>query len=504
MIGLLAVYIAVSFFAYGSLMFLQISGPLIDSGQDWVYFIVLGLTVTMLCFIGSVFMTGSQLFNARDNELLLGMPIRPSAILWSRLIFLLLFNYIYAVVFAIPAFIIYAFAAPPDILFTLIYIASVLLLPIIALALSCIFGGIIEYLTSKMKNKNIFSVIYMFALFIVYMYFMMNLNKYMQTLIERGEEIGAAIKKAFPPLYFFADGIAERNIISFLIFAAMCLIPFSLIVAALSKMFFRIVSANKNRKTVKYVRKEMKSGSPAGALFKKEASRFFTLPIYIFNCGIGAIFALIFGAAVLLRGDTILAAITGVFQATMPFNISGAFIISVLLSLISTMTITTSSAVSLEGKCLPILKSLPVRASDIFLAKVNLNLLIGVPSLILASLVIGFRLNLTLYEKLAVLLLPAATQTLTAFFGIIVNMHLPRFNWTSETAAIKQSLSVMISLFGMMALFILPVALYIIILNNVMASETFSLMLAAAFVGASMGMRLYIKKRSQKIFDDMQ
>ena len=53
--------------------------------------------------MGSVFTAQTQLYNARDNEMLLAMPIPSAAILGSRMIMLLLLNYFYEAIVAIPA-----------------------------------------------------------------------------------------------------------------------------------------------------------------------------------------------------------------------------------------------------------------------------------------------------------------------------------------------------------------------------------------------------------------
>ena len=59
--------------------------PLSAAGADWLYFAVIGLIAILLGTFGSVFSTYSELYLAKDNDLLLSMPIPVNTIIASRL-----------------------------------------------------------------------------------------------------------------------------------------------------------------------------------------------------------------------------------------------------------------------------------------------------------------------------------------------------------------------------------------------------------------------------------
>ena len=94
LVGLLVVYIVAALGLMFGGMFYVLCAPMFDYGLGWFYFAIAGILVFILCFIGSVFMVQTQIFAARDNELLLSMPIKPLAILSGRLFALLLVEYI--------------------------------------------------------------------------------------------------------------------------------------------------------------------------------------------------------------------------------------------------------------------------------------------------------------------------------------------------------------------------------------------------------------------------
>ena len=51
--------------------------PFVDAGFSWLYFAVMGLMAIAVGIIGSVFSTYSTLYLAKDNDMLLAMPIKP-------------------------------------------------------------------------------------------------------------------------------------------------------------------------------------------------------------------------------------------------------------------------------------------------------------------------------------------------------------------------------------------------------------------------------------------
>lgn len=54
--------------------------------MDWLYFALMGLLAILLGSFGSVFNTYSGLYLAKDNDLLLSMPIPVNAIMGARLL----------------------------------------------------------------------------------------------------------------------------------------------------------------------------------------------------------------------------------------------------------------------------------------------------------------------------------------------------------------------------------------------------------------------------------
>ena len=83
---------------------------------DWVYWAMAGLSIFSLVFITNIFMSASQLYQAKDTEMLLAMPVKPGDILTSRIFGLWLTSSIFEAVILIPAIICYLQVASLSIL----------------------------------------------------------------------------------------------------------------------------------------------------------------------------------------------------------------------------------------------------------------------------------------------------------------------------------------------------------------------------------------------------
>ena len=84
---LLFAYVGVVFCGMFALMFSKLAPAYHTAGLDWLYFATAGLMALGLSVFGSVFATQSPIYDAKDNGLLLSMPIPPRTILLSRVHF---------------------------------------------------------------------------------------------------------------------------------------------------------------------------------------------------------------------------------------------------------------------------------------------------------------------------------------------------------------------------------------------------------------------------------
>ena len=497
LIGILAVYILVVFFGLFGMLFSQLQGPFFANGLGWLYFALMGLIAAMLCFVGSVFATQTQIFEARDNELLLSMPISPSVILASRMAALVVLNYLYELFVVVPAGVVYCIYQPVTLSGVVIFLVAVLFLPFLVMAISSLFAWLIALISSKIRFKNAMTLILWVAFFILYFLFFSQMQQYIAALIANGAAIGQAVQRYLFPAYHFGIAIAQSNLFSLVLYLACAVIPFLLVSLLIAKNFIKIATTKKGGVRVRYREKSVKILSAKRALVKKEITHFLSNAMYILNAGIGFAFMVVLAIALLINKNVVLE-IVGVSA-----EIGGLLpaLICAGLCFCSSMSCVSAPSISLEGKNLWISKSLPVSSGEILLAKARAHLWIGLPFILVSGILSIIALTPSVFDAAMLFLLPLAVTAFCAHFGVVINLHFPKFDWISETACIKQSMSVVISMFGGMVLLILPILLYLFLFKSILSLTVYLSLWFVLFTAAAAALRWYLKTAGARRFD---
>ena len=108
LLGLLVVYVLGASCVMMYLLFDFLVAPYHLMRLDWLYFGLAGTMALGIALLGSVFASQSQLYEAKDNALLLSMPIPPKYILLTRILPLLSMNLLLCAIIMVPAMVVYA------------------------------------------------------------------------------------------------------------------------------------------------------------------------------------------------------------------------------------------------------------------------------------------------------------------------------------------------------------------------------------------------------------
>ena len=169
------------------------------------------------------------------------------------------------------------------------------------------------------------------------------------------------------------------------------------------------------------------------------------------NCGLGTIFLPILGVAALIKGQTVLQTISRFFAGE---EVEGYIVVIVITAvcLVVAMNDMVVPSVSLEGKNLWILQSLPVKPWNILRAKLGVQLLLTGLPVLFCEICLAVCLRMDIAKTLFILVLPIVFTGMMSVFGLFLGINMPNLTWTNELAPIKQSLGVVISMFGGWAL----------------------------------------------------
>ena len=435
-----------------SLLSLIVCGPLAEAGMSWLYFAIMGLLAIFLGVFGSVFNTYSGLYLARDNDLLLSMPIPVRNLLTARLLGVYIMGALYSGVIMLPAIVVYFIyisAAPSTIICSLLLFLNI---TVFVLTLSCALGYVVAKVSTKLKNKSFITVILSLLFVAIYYFFYFKAQALINDLINNAALYGDKIKASAYPIYLFGQaGTGKFSAI----FAVTLFVGalFFLTWYRMSKTFIKVATSSGKSEKRKYKKSDIKTGSQNTALIKKEFRRFTSNSGYMLNSGFGVLMLLLGGAALLIKHreiGTALSELLGEGNGLMAVLLSGAICL-----ILSTVTVAAPS-VSLEGKNLWILQSLPINPRQVIWAKISVQLLLSaVPSFF--CVLCGF----TVYRFSAIqAAMIFVTISVNLMFWALLQMNLGiklvNLNWTSELTPIKQGGAVGFSmLFG----FICPLIL---------------------------------------------
>ena len=490
MVYVVAVFIGL-FFIYANFL----CEPFCSAGLAWLYFSIMGLTALAISLIGTVFITYIMIYKAGDNDQLLSMPLPAGYILLSRIISVYFMAFFMTAMVMLPAAVVWIISGRFTILSVLLSVVSIFIIPLLSVALSCLLAWVIALLMSKTTHKTLITVIFSMLFLGVYFIGYSKIYEAMSFIATNGESIGKQLKLFAYPFYCMGYGTAEKAQY-YLIFAALCILAFSLVYLILSKTFLSLSTAKKGEKKRSAVKTEnLKSSGLQIALFKKEARRFFSSSAYILNGGMGCIILLVLPVFAAIYKSKI-------NEMTAQINITLTPILGAFVCFILSTVIISASSVSIEGKSIWIIKSLPLSAKDVLTAKLMFHIVAAGISALVSCVAFGVIFQIGAVDIVVLLLLGFSYVVLTAAFGLAMNLHFPALDWKSEVVAVKQGASVMISIFTSMIIAIVPVIVYTFI-GNLLSYVWFLLLVTAVFAVISAALIGYIFSNGIRIFENL-
>lgn len=434
---ILLFFAGISFLFIFSTMAFGLGIGIVDKAYSWLYFGMMAILMFMLSCIGTVFMTKQQMFEAKDNAVLLSMPIKPRDILISRLISIGIMDYTMGFLIGLPFGVVYLFIKGYSVIGFIFFVIGIFLIPLLSLSVSVFFGWVLAAISRRMKHKNIVTMIFSSVFLMIYFYLCFSWQDRVEALVENGEIVAEALAKYLAPVYYFGKSVVDGNLLSFIIFALICIIPFIVSIALVSKSFIKIITEEKGAARIEYKGGSMKTSSEFMALSGLELKRFVSSPTYMLNAGMGLMFILLAAVfAVLKRSEF--------FELLGEFGFITRFIapgIIIALLYMGSLTIISSGTISLEAKTLWIPKSIPVDIKNVLLAKAFPHIVISIPVLFVASIVLQFLVDISIVGRIMIVIVPIIGTVFNALLGVIINLLVPKFNWINEAQAIKQGLA---------------------------------------------------------------
>lgn len=434
---------ALYFAFFGLLLFSQIQSVKVYAQIDQQK-IVLGLGFLMGIFLAVVFalqkVTGGQ--RANDAELLLAMPFKKSEIMVAKAVSRYLFNFVLVFLVVVPNIIAYMIYTPFTVVALLGNLLMLLMIPLFAVGLSYIVDFVMAFCFANSRYGNvikaILTLLVLIAAVVIYEYIILNIE--------------------FGTMNWLIDGIITFNPIFMLVVIAVALGVFLCGVWLFS---FTLSHETRSGKTKSFMLTSKRT-TPFKSLFKNEVNRYLNSTALMINTLIGPIGILALTIWVLFdRGQTM-----GVIGASLGMPDSSAYLfITLVYSILVVMTYPAAFSISLEGKQFWVLKSMPIKTSTILLAKALFNVVLIAPITLVCTIIVAIVMKLSLALILTILLVPILLNLLVSFGGLFINLLFPKFEFESEAAVVKQSISGIVVMFGGMIAVVLLAILYFKLLS---------------------------------------
>jgi ABC-2 type transport system permease protein len=382
-IGLLILYMICYFVFMFGWFFYSICEPFSMANLQWFYFSIAGLVTVIFTFIFTVFSTQSLLFEAKDNDLLLAMPIPPKYILASRMTIMIIMNYAFEALIFAPAGAIYILKNQPVTALGVLFF----ILVFFTTATACndafvLFGWLVAIISARVRNKNTMTMILSVVFLAVYFAVFSRIQTYIQGLIQNGECNAALLKNLLSRFYYLGHSHCKPGFFRAYIFCAVlhssvcdCLY------ASLEKLYQNSDIKKRTQKSKILPKLHLRSARK-NCPDKKELRHFFGNAMYMMNGALGVVFTIAFAGVVVIKSELLFkmfAQIPNFGEYLGPFT-------CIILCVLATTNIITAPSVSLEGKNLWISQSSPIDSGDVLISKINMHLIVCLPSIILAAL----------------------------------------------------------------------------------------------------------------------
>ena len=492
---LLMIYLGFSEILFKPLL-LTVAGTPLQS----LYWTVIGFLALVMSWLSILFMTGPMVFAAKDNDRLLSMPIRPITIVMSRITGLYFFALLILSFFFIPAFVVQIEIVGFNAASAGMLLLCLLVFPLLSLSLALILGLLLHLVSGHLARfKTVITMAVSIASLIAYFYFIMNLQNAMIMMVERGNDMQESFRRVLPFMHHFGEAVAGTSVRSLLIFAAWAVLPAALVILLINRIFLylarRVSSTHKS--VFRGVRETSLRLMPS--LLLREWRHYSSAPMVMMNTGIAAIMAIGLAGFLWFSGGEVVALIG--LPELAPFMPGG--LLAIVLFLASTALISASS-ISLEGKSIWLLKTLPVKAATILASKVMFHWLVLGPFFLILSLTIVIMFGASLWQSILFLILPQLIIILFGQAGLIANLYWPRFDYLNETAVVKQSVSVIVAMVASFVFSGLLIAGYALIWNRIGTLDQYIAVVTVFMLLLIAGLGVYLNTAGVRRFRGLQ
>jgi len=418
------------------------------------------LSTTFFALVVSIYKIPGYLYTFKDFDLLMGLPVKPSAVIASKMIFIYLSNLLFTVILGIPPLIIYGMKTSGGAVYYIFVAVATLFIPLIPISIGALLAYFLGRISAKFRSTNVVLLVGSFILLFGVMIGSTAIGQVNTQQVSNSIPTVSIMSDILFWTRFYVHALKDTNVLYLMAFILFSTFVFAIFLAVFSRGFKSINSKlSEKYRAVDFKMKRLKTSTLMKALYIKELKFYFSSYIYVMNTAFGILMMTLFSLGISVFGkDTV--------SKVMKMPMADAYIfpiIALMFIFCISFTSTTASSISLEGKNLWIIKSLPVREESILSSKILVNLTLTVPSLIINIAIISIAFNANAATIAAIFGISAMYCLFAPIAGILINLYFPKLEWTTQVAVVKQSASVLVATLVSFISMGIPVALFVIL-----------------------------------------
>lgn len=373
----------------------------VDPTQALLGFILCAIqAITFGLALGNI---TSNLYFSKDNEFLMGMPVKPSEVFLVKIIVLYIYELIVDVVFILPVLVAFGLVAGRSFTYFLAIIPLLVILPAIPLLLATIVSIPLVYLIFFLKTRFLLSITAILGLtgsiFYIYMRFISMIADSISIVgqtIPLQIKIEALANKVIDATYIYRNITdilyGDSTVLNLGILIALIIICITVVMTIVRPIYFKVCMQQLETSQKKFVKvRKFRSHSKMGSIIWKDYLVLLRSPGYIFQF---FLFALMMPFVVFLYNRLLLSISVRDVGEKMILG-ANILIISVMALISNTISAT---AISREGGNFYIMKVSPVSYDEQTLAKLIFNGIVVVSSILLTCIVCVVFTNMTILQ----------------------------------------------------------------------------------------------------------
>ncbi|MBR6380977.1 MAG: hypothetical protein IKS07_04810 [Lachnospiraceae bacterium] len=413
--------------------------------------VLCSLTISAMAFLLTLFKTNGYLFGFKEYDMLMSLPFEARTVAGCKFLYMYCQSLPWYLGIALSMMAGYGIYERPGLSVYLIWICLSLVLPLIPMLIAAFLGFLIARVSSGFRNKTVIQTVLVTGVTLLlfasrFLIEDMIRDDRVEETLESLANLTENIAGVYPPALWFAESVTGLRISRILLLAGCSLLLFEAVFLTVGRSYRKINSSlHAHGAAGQYRLSAQKKHSVLLAIAFKELRRMLGSTVYLVNMGLGELFCLVLGLAVLILGfDRFIA----LFTRNAPIETQMLFpSIPLIVYFLLGMVATTTASPSLEGKNYWIVKSLPIDSRDLYRGKMLFNLGLTLPFMVFATLCMCASARVPLGTTLLYLVQGCAALGFSSAWGCVCGIRFLRLDWENEVEVVKQGAAVALYMF---------------------------------------------------------